>query len=81
MNIEDILDILAIDLIGVVPDDESIVISTNKGEPVVIDEKTIAGRAYRNIVQRIIGEKVEFLNLEEDDESKFTKVLKLIFGK
>lgn len=81
MNTEDILDILAIDLLGVVPDDESIVISTNKGEPAVIDEKAFAGKAYRNIVQRIIGEKVEFLNLEEDDESKFSKVLKLIFGK
>lgn len=81
MNTEDILDILAIDLIGVVPDDESIVISTNKGEPAIIDEKAFAGKAYRNIVQRIIGEEVEFLNLEQNDESKFSKVLKLIFGK
>ncbi|MDX9917456.1 MAG: septum site-determining protein MinD [Gudongella sp.] len=81
MNIDDILDILAIDLIGVVPDDESIVISTNKGEPVVMDEKALSGRAYKNIVKRITGEEVELLNLEENDESKFTKVLKLIFGK
>ena len=81
MTIDDIIDILAIDLIGVVPDAESIVISTNKGEPVVIDDNAIAGKAYRNIVQRIIGEEVELLNLEQDDESKFSKVLKLIFGK
>ncbi|MCR3955445.1 MAG: septum site-determining protein MinD [Gudongella sp.] len=81
MNIDDIIDILAIDLIGIVPDDESIVISTNKGEPVVMDEKALAGKAYRNIVRRITGEEVELLNLEENDESKFSKVLKLIFGK
>ncbi len=81
MTIEDIIDILAIDLVGIVPDDESIVISTNKGEPVVMDDKSLAGKAYRNIVQRITGEEVEFLNLEEDSESKFSKVLKLIFGK
>ena len=81
MNTEDILDILAIGLIGIVTDDESIVISTNKGEPVVIDDKSFAGKAYRNIVQRILGEQVDFLNLEQNDESKFSKVLKLIFGK
>jgi septum site-determining protein MinD len=81
MNIDDIIDILAIDLIGIVPDDESIVISTNKGEPVVMDDKALAGKAYRNIVRRITGEEVELLNLEENDESKFSKVLKLIFGK
>lgn len=81
MNIDDILDILAIDLVGIVPDDESIVISTNKGEPVVMDDNALAGKAYRNIVKRIVGEEVELLNLEQDDESKFTKVLKLIFGK
>jgi septum site-determining protein MinD len=81
MSIDDILDILAIDLLGIVPDDESIVISTNKGEPVVMDDKAISGKAYRNIVRRITGEEVELLNLEANDESKFSKVLKLIFGK
>ena len=81
MNIEDILDILAIDLIGVVPDDENIVISTNKGEPIVTEDKALSGRAYRNIVRRITGEEVEFINLEANEESKLTKVFKLIFGK
>jgi septum site-determining protein MinD len=67
--------------LGIVPDDENIVISTNKGEPVVMDEKALAGKAYRNIVKRITGEEVELLNLEAHDESKLSKVLKLIFGK
>ena len=63
MNIDDILDILAIDLIGVVPDDENIVISTNKGEPVVTSEQSTAGRAYMNISRRIQGEEVPFIDL------------------
>lgn len=63
MNIDDILDILAIDLLGVVPDDENIVISTNKGEPVVTSEQSTAGRAYKNISRRIQGEEVPFIDL------------------
>ncbi|TJX62517.1 septum site-determining protein MinD [Soehngenia saccharolytica] len=81
MNIEDILDILAVKLLGVVPDDENVVISTNKGEPVVMDEKALSGKAYRNIVRRIIGEEVEFLNLEETNQGKFSKMMKLLFGR
>lgn len=81
MNMDDIIDILAIDLIGIVPDDEAIVVSTNKGEPVVIDEKALAGKAYKNITRRIIGEEVEYLDLDVSDEGKLSKILKLIFGK
>lgn len=81
MSIDDIIDILAIDLLGTVPDDEAIVISTNKGEPVVIDEKAKSGKAYRNITQRLMGEEVPLLDLEVDMEGKFSKILKLLFGK
>ena len=81
MNIDDIVDILAIDLLGIVPDDEAIVVSTNKGEPVIIDEKPLSGRAFRNITRRITGEEIELLNLDEKQEGKVSKILKLIFGK
>lgn len=81
MNMDDIVDILAIDLMGIVPDDEEIVISTNKGEPAVIEGKSLAGKAYMNITRRIMGEEVELLDLEQDDESKFSKILKVLFGK
>ena len=67
MSIDDIIDILAIDLIGVVPDDEKIVISTNRGEPAVNDEKSLAGQAYRNVTRRIQGEDVPIMNLESED--------------
>lgn len=81
MNMEDIEDILAIDLLGIVPDDEAIVISTNKGEPVVGDENAMSGKAFRNISKRLMGEEVELLNLDVDEEGKFSKIMKLLFGK
>lgn len=67
MNIEDMIDILAIELLGVVPEDEHIVISTNKGEPAVLDMESRAGQAYRNISKRIMGEEVPLLNLEYEE--------------
>ncbi len=62
MSIEDVVDILAIDLIGAVPDDENIVIATNNGEPLV-GNNTLPGQAYMNICKRIIGEDVPMLDL------------------
>ena len=81
MNMDDIIDILAIDLLGIVPDDEAIVVSTNKGEPVVINESALSAKAFRNITKRLSGEEVELLNLDIDEEGKFSKILKLLFGK
>ncbi len=63
MSAEDVVEILAVDLIGVVPDDENIVVATNNGEPLAGDE-SLAGKAYMNICRRIIGEEVPFLDLE-----------------
>ena len=77
LSVADMLDILAIGLIGVVPDDESIVISTNKGEPLVYKGETLAAKAYRNIVERIEGKEVDFLNL--DVKMGFFDRLKFIF--
>ena len=78
MNIEDMTDILAIDLLGVVPDDEYIVISTNKGEPAARDEKSLAGQAFRNIAKRIMGENVPIMDLDIQ-EGFMVKIAKL-FG-
>ena len=66
MALEDVTEILAIDVLGVVPDDESIVISTNKGEPCVADDKSFAGQAFRDIVRRIMGETVPLMDLNID---------------
>ena len=63
MSSEQVLDILAISLLGVVPDDENIVVSTNTGEPLVGND-SLAGQAYMNICKRITGEEVPLLDLE-----------------
>ncbi|WAM32871.1 septum site-determining protein MinD [Caldicellulosiruptor morganii] len=66
MDIDDILEILSIDLLGIIPDDEKIIISTNKGEPIVTDEKSRAGQEYRNIARRILGENIPIVSNEEN---------------
>lgn len=63
MSMEDVMDILAVNVIGVVPDDETIVISTNQGEPLV-GMGSQAGQAYLNICRRIMGEQIPFLSLD-----------------
>jgi septum site-determining protein MinD len=78
MSIDDIIDILAIGLIGVVPDDEKIVVSTNRGEPAICDNKSLAGQAFRNVVRRIKGEEVPFMSLTEDQG--FMPKLKKLLG-
>ncbi len=63
MSIDDVIDILAIPLLGAVPDDENVVIATNQGEPVA-GTATQAGRAYRNICLRLTGEDVPLMNFD-----------------
>lgn len=79
MNVDDILEILAVKLIGVVPDDEDIITSTNRGEPAVNDPKSLAGKAYRNIAARITGEEVPVMDLTE--KKGFVDVVKSLFKK
>jgi septum site-determining protein MinD len=65
MSVEDVLQILAIELIGVVPDDELIITATNRGEVVALDRGSRAGRAFGDIARRLQGEQVPFMALEE----------------
>jgi len=74
---DDVLELLAIELIGLVPEDENVITGTNRGTPVVLDEKSKAGRAFRNIAQRLRGEQVPFLALE-DNGGFFGRLSKMI---
>ncbi len=65
VSVDEVVDILSAELIGIIPEDTGIIVSTNKGEPIVNDEKSLAGRAYSNVARRIIGEDVPFLDLDE----------------
>jgi septum site-determining protein MinD len=76
LHMDDITDILGLDVVGVVPDDEAIVISTNKGEPVSIKAESLSGKAYMNIADRLVGKKVPYLELDIN-ESFVTKLKKL----
>lgn len=65
MSVDDVTEILAIPLIGAIPDDEHVVIGTNQGEPVIsIDSK--AAKAYMNICKRILGVEVPFMDLDSE---------------
>jgi septum site-determining protein MinD len=83
MSVEDVVEILSAELIGIIPEDTGIITSTNKGEPIVNEENSLAGKAYRNVAQRIIGEDVPFLNLEEDTSvlGKVKKFFSNLIGK
>ena len=79
MDADEIVNLLSIDLIGIVPDDEYIITQTNKGEPAVINKKAPSGKAYLEIARRILGENVD-VTIPGKDEGFFTKV-KNIFKK
>ncbi|MBQ4232781.1 MAG: septum site-determining protein MinD [Lachnospiraceae bacterium] len=74
MSMDDVVEILAISIIGCVPFDENIVVSTNNGEPCVGDS-SLAGQAYMNICKRITGEEIPFLDL--DKKGIFKKIGKI----
>lgn len=79
LAVEDIIDSLAIKLIGVVPDDRNITISTNKGEPIVLVEKASSGQAFRNIARRITGEEVPLMEFHQNSNGIFS-VFRKFFG-
>jgi len=66
LSTEDVLDILAVPLIGVIPEDEGILVSTNRGSPVAMDDHSRAGQAYRDIARRLRGEEVPFMPLDDN---------------
>lgn len=65
LAIDDTLEILGVDLIGVIPEDERIFRSSNLGEPAVTDRSSMAGQAYTNVTKRVMGEDVPMLDLEQ----------------
>ncbi|HTX90133.1 MAG TPA: septum site-determining protein MinD [Anaerolineales bacterium] len=64
LSVEDVLDLLAIDLIGIVPEDENVIVASNKGQPLALDPKNKAGIAFQNIARRLLGEEVPFMDMD-----------------
>jgi septum site-determining protein MinD len=79
LGVSDVLDILAIELIGMVPDDESVFTSSSKGEPLTLSSGSMAAVAFRNIASRITGKDVPFMNLDEPGGG-FLGFIKRAFG-
>jgi len=63
LNQQDVLDILAVRLLGIVPEDEEVVIAGNRGSPVILNERSQSGQAYERIVRRMLGEEVPISEL------------------
>lgn len=80
LDVPDIIETLSVKLIGVVPDDKNVTISTNKGEPIVLEDNAYAGQAFKNIARRILGEDVPIMDLSVGNEG-FFKTLKRLFGR
>lgn len=80
LAVQDVLDILAVDLIGAIPDDESIVTSSNKGEPLTFSNGSGASQAFLNIAKRICGNEVPFMDLSGNQKGLLSS-FRRFFGK
>ncbi len=65
ISTQDIVELLAIDLIGIIPEDEDVLVSTNRGLPISLDGRSKAGEAFRNISRRMMGENIPFMDLDK----------------
>jgi septum site-determining protein MinD len=66
LDIADVVELLSIDLIGIVPEDQAILVSANRGQPLAFSsDSSSAGRAFHNIARRLLGEDVPFITLRE----------------
>ena len=74
---DDVLELLAVELIGIVPEDEKVILSTNRGMPIVLDGKSQAGLAFRNIAARLEGRTVPFISLDSSN-GFFSRISRLM---
>ena len=64
LSVEDVLDLLAIHLVGIVPEDENVIVASNRGTPMAFDSRSKAGQAFHNIARRLMGEEIPFMEVE-----------------
>ena len=76
LSVEDVVDILAIPLLGVIPESPAVLKASNSGEPVILDTESDAGKAYQDVIDRLLGETVEFRFLQAEQRS----ILSRLFG-
>ncbi|MBM7073835.1 septum site-determining protein MinD [Shewanella sp. 202IG2-18] len=76
LSVDDVKDILAIDLIGVIPESQAVLKASNAGVPVILDEESDAGEAYKDVIERMMGSEVQLRFIQEQKKG----ILKRIFG-
>jgi len=76
LSVEDVNEILAVPLLGVIPESEAVLKASNLGEPVIMDQESDAGQAYQDAIGRLMGEKLDFRFLTEEKKG----LLKRLFG-
>ena len=81
LDVADIIETLSVKLIGVVPADENVTVSTNKGEPIVLEDGAYAGQAFKNIARRLLGEEVPLMELKSQNTGIFASIKKLFARK
>lgn len=81
LSVDDIIECLAVKLIGVVPEDKNVTIATNKGEPIVLNNSALAGTCFKNIARRIVGEEVPFESFENTQNGFFASLRRIFKGK
>ncbi len=64
LSVDDVCEVLGLELLGIVPDDEDVIDTTNRGEPVALDDGTRLAMIYAKIARRLEGEMVPFTSLE-----------------
>jgi septum site-determining protein MinD len=75
----DVVEILAIDLIGVIPEDPAVIVSTNRGNPVSLDGRSPSGQAFRNIAGRLMGQDIPIMSIKES-ASVFDRLSRFLRG-
>jgi septum site-determining protein MinD len=77
LSADDVVELLAVELVGLIPEDEEVITSTNRGIPVALNGKSKAGQAFRNIAQRLNGEDVPFMDMEDEGIlGRFTRFIR-----
>jgi len=74
----DVIEFLAIELLGVIPEDEAVIVFANRGIPIACEQNAQASRAFHNIARRLLGEEVPFMPLFEKPESVISRLRRLI---
>ncbi|MDB9495489.1 septum site-determining protein MinD [Spirulina major CS-329] len=81
MSVEDVLEILAVPLLGIIPDDERIITASNRGEPIALNQdRSLPAIAFNNIARRLDGEEVPFLDLMAAHNNLFNRIRRFFRG-